>query len=178
MSDLVTLAAVYAIGAHDAVGQVRKYTGEPYWTHPQAVAELISDHGFDDNVIAAAWLHDVVEDTQITLAQIEENFGFLITGFVSDVTDISKPEDGNRKVRKRIDLEHLAKASYEGKSIKLADMIHNSETIMAHDPNFAHVYMREKKDLLEQALYDGHPDLLNKAWEIVNNYYSNNAGVA
>ena len=62
--------------------------------------------------------------------------------------DVSRPKDGNRAVRKAKDRAHLARASAEGKSIKLADLVSNTRSIVAHDPNFSVVYLREKRALL------------------------------
>lgn len=67
---------------------------------------------------------------------------------VDMLTDVSRPEDGNRAARKKLDREHLAKATPEVKTIKLADLIHNTESIVAHDPKFAEVYLEEKRALL------------------------------
>ena len=63
---------------------------------------------------------------------------------VDDLTDVSKPQDGNRATRKELDRQHTAKASPDAKTIKLADLISNSRSIMKDDPNFAKVYMKEK----------------------------------
>ena len=97
------------------------------------------------------------------------HFGIEIATLVSDLTDLSKPDDGNRKVRKTIDRLHLAKASPMAKTIKLADLIDNAESIVQHDPKFAKVYMREKRLLLE-VLQEGDPKLHARASEIVRRY--------
>jgi guanosine-3',5'-bis(diphosphate) 3'-pyrophosphohydrolase len=117
-------------------------------------------------MIAAAYLHDVVEDTPVTLEAIELEFGAEVARLVEELTDVSRPEDGNRKTRKAIDREHSAAASPEGQTIKLADLIDNSETITKHDPDFAKVYMREKRALLE-VMSDGDRDLQARAWAIL-----------
>lgn len=64
------------------------------------------------------------------------------------VTDVSRPEDGNRRLRKAMDRDHLALASAEGQTIKLADLIDNTASITRYDPGFAKVYMREAVELL------------------------------
>ena len=81
---------------------------------------------------------------------------------VMEVTDASKPGDGNRATRKLIDLAHLAKSSPEGATIKLADIIDNSKDILAHDENFAKVYLKEKAAALE-VLRHGDKSLFNAA---------------
>ena len=88
-----------------------------------------------------------------------------------EVTDVSKKEDGNRAVRKHIDLMHLANASPEGQTIKLADLIDNTESITKYDPGFAYKYMREKRDLL-QVLTRGDYRLYEIASKTVADYFS------
>jgi (p)ppGpp synthase/HD superfamily hydrolase len=140
--------------------QRRKYTDEPYITHCQSVAELIQEViGPDDEaMLCAAALHDTVEDTAVTLGEIASAFGTDVAGLVSEVTDASRPEDGNRARRKQIDREHLAKSSSRGASIKLSDLIDNTSSIVKYDPDFARIYLREKM-LLLPVLKHGHPEL-------------------
>jgi len=147
--DVVRKAQVYAIAAHSAVGQRRKYTGEPYYVHPAEVARIVADvPGSTPEMVAAAWLHDVVEDTGCTFTDIHMAFGIDIATLVGWLTDVSKPEDGNRAHRKAMDREHTAAAPAEAQTIKLADLISNSRSIMEHDPAFARTYLEEKRLLL------------------------------
>lgn len=166
--DVVAKALVFAYKAHD--GQVRKYTGEPYIVHPIAVAALVASITDNQDMIAAALLHDTVEDTDVTIEDIQREFGGYIASWVSDLTDVSKPEDGNRSVRKAIDHEHTSKALPPSKTIKLADLIDNSKSILERDPNFAVYYMKEKRALLE-VLKEGDPTLYAMAKKIVDNYF-------
>ena len=75
-------------------------------------------------------------------------FGIDIATLVGWLTDVSKPEDGNRAHRKAMDRAHTAEAPAEAQTIKLADLISNSRSIMAHDPAFARTYLEEKRLLL------------------------------
>jgi hypothetical protein len=75
-------------------------------------------------------------------------FGADIAALVGWLTDVSKPEDGNRAHRKAMDREHTAAAPAEAQTIKLADLISNSKSIMEHDPAFAKTYLEEKRLLL------------------------------
>lgn len=145
-SKLVAAAAKFAQKAHS--GQTRKYDGEPYWTHLNEVAELCRWAGLRDEVIAAAWLHDTIEDTPVTFEDIENKFGRVVADLVLEVTDQSKPGDGNRAVRKEIDRKHVANASPDGQSIKLADLTSNTRSIVSRDPNFARLYLVEKERML------------------------------
>lgn len=168
MSSIV-IARAFCIAAHAAVGQVRKYTGEPYSMHPMEVARIIVEHvpDYTDEMICAALLHDVVEDTQVPLEVVRAMFGPTVADMVEQLTDVSKPEDGNRAVRKAVDKRHTAQACPAAKTVKLADLISNSSSITAHDPEFAKVYLAEKRALLE-VLREGDPTLYQMAYEIAH----------
>ena len=155
-------ARIYATAAHAAVGQRRKYTNEPYINHPAAVVDIVLTVSHTDEMIAAAWLHDVVEDTKVTIEDIAAEFGPVVANLVSDLTDVSRPEDGNRAARKAIDRDHNAKASPQAKTIKLADLIDNTRSIVQHDPGFARVSLAEKA-LLLPLLSEADPQLWTRA---------------
>lgn len=163
-------ALSFASYAHSIKDQRRKYSGIPYIHHPREVAEMLIALDFDDESVAAACLHDVVEDTCFGLDKIESDFGPNVRYRVEMVTDISRPEDGNRKIRKEIDRKHIAQGDYFSKSIKLADLISNSRDIIKNDRAFAIKYMEEKNALLE-VLSDGHPVLFKTAQDILYDYY-------
>jgi (p)ppGpp synthase/HD superfamily hydrolase len=162
MTTLVERARVFATAAHAAVGQKRKYTGEPYIVHPTEVAAIVAEAGGTDEMVAAAFLHDVVEDTGVTLEDLQNEFGPDVANLVSWLTDVSRPEDGNRRVRKAIDRAHSAEAPAEAQTVKVADLISNSTTILKFDPGFAKVYLEEKRQLLE-VLTKADPALLERA---------------
>jgi (p)ppGpp synthase/HD superfamily hydrolase len=153
--------------AHE--GQLRKYSKEPYIVHPEAVAELVRSVGHTEEMLAGAWLHDVVEDTPVSIDDIHREFGAIVGSLVSDLTDVSKPSDGNRARRKALDLRHSERAGPQDKTIKLADLIDNSKSIVRHDPSFARVYMREKAALLD-VLREGDPELHERARRILAEY--------
>lgn len=160
--DLERRALAYATAAHGSIDQRRKWTNEPYIVHPIAVAEIVKTVPHTSQMIAAALLHDVIEDTSVTARDIFENFGPNVARLVDWLTDVSKPSDGNRAARKAIDLAHIAQAPPEAKTIKLADLIDNTPTIKERDPNFWKVYRREKLALLE-VLLDGDATLWERA---------------
>jgi (p)ppGpp synthase/HD superfamily hydrolase len=157
-------ALAFAAAAHESINQRRKYTGEPYIVHPIAVAEIVRSVPHTPEMIAAAYLHDVVEDTPVTIAEIRKEFGHQVGDLVDWLTDVSRPGDGNRRVRKQKDLRHSALASPEAKTIKLADLIDNTLSIRKHDPSFWQVYLREKLALLD-VLKEGDPSLWRRARE-------------
>lgn len=146
MTTLEKEARAFAAGCH--ADQARKYTGESYVEHPAAVAELVRSVPHDRDMLLAAWLHDVVEDCGITIREIESRFGIAAAALVEMVTDVSRPQDGNRAKRKALDRSHLAQASSAAKTVKLADLIDNTCSIVARDPKFAKVYLAEKALLL------------------------------
>ena len=160
MTNLVDRALKFATIAH--ADQKRKYTGKPYIVHPIEVMQIVSTVEHDEAMLAAALLHDVVEDTDIDLDTIRDVFGDDVASLVDDLTDVSKPEDGNRKVRKALDREHSAQASARAQTIKLADLISNSSDILENDPKFAKVYLAEKELLLE-VLTEGDASLRERA---------------
>jgi (p)ppGpp synthase/HD superfamily hydrolase len=154
-------ALQFATNAHG--DQVRKYTGIPYIEHPIAVAELIKGlPGHTEEMVAAALLHDVVEDTDATIQDICDEFGTVVGMYVEYLTDISKPEDGNRKKRKELDAFHYARGPAEAQTIKVADLIDNTADIYKHDPRFWEVYKHEKWFSLN-LLIDADPILWNRA---------------
>jgi len=163
-------AKLIAETAHGATGQKRKYTGKPYIVHPAEVFLILINAGIkDENILSAAWLHDVVEDTEITLEFVFKNVGFEVSKIVEMVTDISKPEDGNRKVRKQIDREHYLIADYRGKTVKLADCLSNGRDIEKNDRNFSVVYFKEIKLLLPY-LKGGEESLYNDVENMISEY--------
>lgn len=168
---MILRAMTYAKTAHR--GQVRKYTDEAYISHPFAVAGLVLSVTDDSEMIAASLLHDVVEDTDATIEHIFNGFGQRVSELVENLTDPSMPMDGNRAARRAIDREHTAGANPDAKTIKLADLIDNTRTIVALDPKFAKVYMAEKKLLLD-VLKEGDSSLYKIAETLVHNYYKEN----
>jgi len=170
---LIERARLVARIAHGAVGQRRKYTDEPYHLHPEAVALRVraSRFGGDPEVVAAAHLHDVLEDTQVDAPTLTELFGPRVVHLVRQVTDVSRPEHGDRATRKAMDRAHVAAASAEAKTIKLADLIDNARTVAVRDPAFARIYMPEKRALLA-VLGDGDAGLYAQARAIVDGYFA------
>ncbi|MBZ7922032.1 HD domain-containing protein [Ensifer adhaerens] len=160
MTDLERRALEFATRAHG--DQKRKYDGRPYIVHPIAVADIVRTIPHTTEMIAAALLHDTVEDTDATLLDISEAFGPKVATLVAWLTDIATPFHGNRQMRKELDRQHLALAPVAAKTIKLADLIDNAIAIKAGDPNFWKIFGAEMKRLLE-ALGDGDETLLEKA---------------
>ena len=168
MSDLVKRAKTFATSAHQRIDHRRKYSRQPYEVHLKSVANLVKEVGGSEEMIAAAWLHDTVEDTPATHHDIEEAFGAKVARLVYELTDISKPSDGNRATRKALDRDHLSTASAAAQTIKLADLIDNARDICKHDENFARVYLGEMAALLE-VLGKGDAELMRRARKTLRN---------
>lgn len=153
MTNLVRKAQIFATASHAAAGCVRKYTGEPYIVHPAAVVSIVTayvpaEHPRWEEIMAAAWLHDVVEDTAVTIDLIRAEFGETVADLVAALTDDPKSA-GNRAFRKERARQRLAGASREAQTIKLADILDNTQTIVEHDPKFARTYLSEIASLLD-----------------------------
>ena len=147
----------FAVDAHK--GQKRKYSNKAYITHPIEVAIRIEDKFHNNAMIAAALLHDVLEDTKVTHSELRVFLHNVfsvevaeeVLSLVVELTDVYTKEsfpDYNRKERKHLEALRLAYVSDDAKKIKLVDIEHNSESILEHDPKFAKVFLEEKKQLL------------------------------
>lgn len=162
----------FAHAAHDSIGQKRKYTGEPYWVHTDEVAQIIHDLSADLGLYISAeivsHLHDVVEDVNVypyNLLGIKQRFGLLVGDWVESLTDkyTSKNYPNlNRAERKVLEANRLSNTHPWVQTIKVADLINNTESIIEHDPNFAKTYLKEKEYLLSM-LKGADPILLKRA---------------
>lgn len=170
MSNLIN-AIDFANKKHREVNQVRKYTGQPYIVHPIEVMNIVKKSPIHTpEMLIAAVLHDTVEDTKTTLEEIESIFGHTVMTYVKGLTDVSKPTDGKRSVRKAMDRDHSASQSMEVQTVKIADLISNAQDIMTHDPEgFGKVYIQEKKELMK-VLTKACPVLRKMALEILAKY--------
>ena len=165
LNDRIQRAQEFATAAHQA--QKRKYSGRPYIEHPLAVAHMVSRFDHDEDMIVAALLHDTVEDTSVILDDVTQAFGHDVATLVSELTDVSRPSDGNRKTRKHKDLHHIAMAQPRAKTIKLMDLVHNSVSIVRHDQSFARAFLDEMAPMLD--VLRGPSDL--RAWELAQRIY-------
>ncbi|MEN4127337.1 HD domain-containing protein [Serratia marcescens] len=167
MESIVTKAMLFAKENHELINHLRKYTNEPYINHLASVVRIVQSVEHTDEMLAAAWLHDTVEDTSVELFNIKEIFGCTISSYVEMLTDISKESDGNRIIRKNIDLIHLSKSYPDVKTIKIADIIDNAIDIFNNDKKFSRVYAVESARLLT-VLTEGNSLLYEKAISIIN----------
>ena len=127
--DLLEKAYWFAVKAHQ--GQ-KRFSGELYITHPLGVANILAELELDLDTIAAGLLHDVVEDTEVTLEEIEAEFGADIAQLVDGVTKLSKLEFKSKEERQAENLRKMFVAMARDIRvllIKLADRTHNMRTL-------------------------------------------------
>ncbi|MEJ7764324.1 MAG: bifunctional (p)ppGpp synthetase/guanosine-3',5'-bis(diphosphate) 3'-pyrophosphohydrolase [Acidimicrobiales bacterium] len=144
---LVTRAYREAEQAHE--GQLRK-TGDPYITHPVAVATILAKLGLDEVTLAAALLHDAVEDTSVTLEDIEERFGAPVAEIVDGLTKLDRVKFASKEAQQAATVRKMLIAmAKDGRVllIKLADRLHNMRTIAAMDEERQHRTAQETLDI-------------------------------
>src|SRR5713226_7120395 len=122
--DLLNRAYVYAMKAH---GTQTRASGDPYFSHPLEVAAILTDLKLDDATIAAALLHDTIEDTKATRAQIEKQFGKDISVLVEGLTKLKKIDLVSQRAEQAENLRKLLLAIADDVRVllvKLADRLH------------------------------------------------------
>src|SRR5262252_2436728 len=127
--DLLNRAYVYAMKAH---GEQKRLSGDPYISHPLEVAGILAEHQLDDATIAAALLHDTIEDTEATRAEIDQLFGRDIGRLVEGLTKLKKLDLVSREAKQAENLRKLLLAIAEDVRVllvKLADRLHNMRTL-------------------------------------------------
>lgn len=149
----------FADGSHG--DQTRKYTPERYIVHPVRVMEICQRFTSSLPILAAALLHDVLEDTEVS-EQDMRNFLLSImnsedatqtTRLVVELTDVYTKVDypkWNRRKRKRKEAERIEQTSADSQTIKYADIIDNCKEIVEQDPEFAGLFLRECRMLLNR----------------------------
>lgn len=130
MGKLLDKAIKFATEVHE--GQLRKGTKIPYILHPLEAAAVVGTMTTDDEIIAGAVLHDVVEDTDTTVEQVRELFGGRVADFVASESEDKREHlsaQSTWKIRKHETLEHLKTAPIEVKMITLGDKLSNIRAI-------------------------------------------------
>lgn len=154
-------AMVWAMELHR--DQVRKYTGNPYIEHLAEVAGIAATalKGAPACALAVAWLHDSMEDCGVSKSQIARYCGADTADGVEWLSDL---ESGNRAERKAASRARLSAAPWWVQTIKCADLISNTKSIVQFDPKFAVTYLEEKRALLE-VLTQANPHLRKLAMQ-------------
>ncbi len=149
LADLEVLKQAYAFACRAHAGQ-KRISGEPYIIHPLAIADILADLGMDSDTLVAGLLHDTVEDTGVTLADLEKNFGREISQLVDGVTKLSRLEYRSKEERQ---VENLRKMFFAMAKdirvvlIKLADRLHNMRTLHHHQERKQREIARETLEI-------------------------------
>ncbi len=129
--DIALLQKAYVFSARAHKGQVRR-SGEPYLSHPLEVTSLLADMSLDSTTLVAGLLHDVLEDTEVTAAELKEVFGKDVAALVEGVTKISRFQDSSPETRRAETIRKIILAMTDDLRvifIKLADRLHNLQTL-------------------------------------------------
>ncbi len=145
--DLLNRAYVYAMRAH---GEQKRASGDPYFSHPLQVAAILTDLKLDDATIAAALLHDTIEDTDATRAEIDRLFGHDIGVLVEGLTKLKKLDLVSKEAKQAENLRKLLLAIADDVRvllIKLADRMHNMRTLEYRPPEKRRITAEETLDI-------------------------------
>jgi GTP diphosphokinase / guanosine-3',5'-bis(diphosphate) 3'-diphosphatase len=145
--DLLNRAYVYAMRAH---GEQKRASGDPYFSHPLQVAAILTDLKLDDATIAAALLHDTIEDTDATRAEIDRLFGHEIGHLVEGLTKLKKLDLVSKEAKQAENLRKLLLAIADDVRvllIKLADRLHNMRTLEYRPPDARRITAEETLDI-------------------------------
>lgn len=146
MDNLIAFAMLFAEECHR--GQSRRYEVEPYIAHPRRVAAAAARLGLHRDAIAAAFLHDVVEDCEVNPSEIFTIFGERVHKLVMGLTDLQTSEDGNRAKRSAKVIEDVGKSNdMVLQTLKILDVVDNARTIAGNDPKFWKTVKEESKAL-------------------------------
>lgn len=129
-TNLLDRAIIFAVKAH--AGTERRGKGFPYIVHPMEAVEIVATITPDQELLAAAALHDTVEDTDVTIEQIRAEFGDRIASLVGAETDViidGRSESDSWHDRKRAAIDRLAKASRDAKIVAMGDKLSNIRAI-------------------------------------------------
>ena len=129
-TELLDRAIIFAVRAH--AGTERRGKGFPYIVHPMEAVEIVATMTSDQELLAAAALHDTVEDTDVTVEQLREEFGDRIASLVaseSDTFEAGVSEEASWHSRKQAAIDRLARASHDAKMVALGDKLSNMRAI-------------------------------------------------
>ena len=161
MRDLIKAAKLFANGSHRRIAVYGNPTSQSTEIHLKSVVQMVSSVSQDETIIAAAWLHDMVDDTGVTIGDIKRQFGSAVAKIVGELTRVSRPSHGNRAARFEFDRQHFATISAAAKTIKIADLIDACRDLYKSDPASLRSYAGEARELA-QVLEGGDARLLDK----------------
>lgn len=175
METILNEVGIFATKAHS--GQTRKYSPEPYIVHPIRVMQKLKAANMPLPLLAAALLHDVIEDTHISKLQLSEFLYSIMSDtdaeetikLVVELTDVyvkSAYPQYNRHKRKDLELQRIILTSPSAQTVKYADILDNVKEITSSDPDFAPRYLRECLAILRK-IDKGDENLLKAAIDAV-----------
>jgi len=150
--ELIEKAKAFATDCHKS--QTRKFDKKPYIVHPAAVADLVEQHGGSPEMIAAAWLHDVVEDCGVSVRDLIAEFGTTVSGLVWELTN---PKDLNKSKKAEYLIDKMNTMSSDALTIKLCDRINNVSDFKTAPQGFVKKYSQETKFILDGLEIGGRP---------------------
>src|ERR1700754_851201 len=191
---LLNRAYVYAMKAH---GHQKRASGDPYFSHPLEVAAILTDLKLDDATISAALLHDVIEDTDVTRAEIDQKFGKEIGALVEGLTKIKRLNLVTKKAEQAENFRKLLVAissDIRVLLIKLADRLHNmrklenlkpesrqrvsEETLEIYAPLAGRMGMQTMREELEALAFKwGYPEAHQAVVNKLSELHSRNLGL-
>jgi len=172
MSDLVKRAKVFVSSHQQRIAAQYNPARQSHELHLKAVAQIVDSVTGDEEMVAAAWLHDIVEETGVTIGDLRRNFGERVAKLVTEVTPVSRPGDGDQNSRRQRDLHHFAGASPETKTILLADVIDTARDLYKNDKAAFTAYLPQVRELA-QLLIGGDPMLLDRLRRGLKTYGGN-----
>jgi hypothetical protein len=159
--DLAKAARMFASGSHERIAPSRHAGQQSPESHLKAVTQLVVSVSKDEALAAAAWLHDIVEDTGVTIGEVERRFGRRVARLVDELTPPPRRGRGGREARLAAERQRLAGISAEAKTIKLADAIDTLRDARRGGSGPAGAFPREARDLVG-ALRGGDGRLLER----------------
>jgi guanosine-3',5'-bis(diphosphate) 3'-pyrophosphohydrolase len=174
--EIIERVKMFADEAHG--DQMRRYAKERYIVHPIRVMEIVREYSQEIPLLAAALLHDVLEDTPTTADQLRSFLDsvmnkdladrtFLLVEELTDVYVKSAYPKMNRRTRRTREAERLAEVSADAHTVKYADIIDNVQDIPSVESDFALTYIRESKQLLSHMPH-GNPKLYSRALAVID----------
>ena len=171
MSELIKAAKMFANSGHQRITVHPNPALQSHEAHLKSVAQIVSSVSGDEQMIAAAWLHDIVEDTGVTIDDVERQFGVRVAKLVYEVTVVSHPARHHHTASFALSKQHFAKVSDAAKTVKLADLIDTCRDLYKNDSAMFRTYAAEANELA-LVLNGGNTRLLTRLKRDLNKYAS------
>jgi hypothetical protein len=171
MSELIKAAKLFSNSGHQRITIQRNPALQSPEAHLKSVAQIVSSVSEDDEMIAAAWLHDIVEDTEVTIDDLERQFGVRVAKLVHELTVVCHPARRHSAASFALTKQHFAKVSDAAKTVKLADLIDTCRDLYKNDWALFSTYVAEANELA-LVLNGGNSRLLARLKRDLNKYAS------